>query len=163
MAKKPATLIPGDVLKERIEEYNLHINQVAEEVGLSVSAVRQIISNKAKISLHIAKRFAKYFGDTVEFWIEMQLKYDLAELDKDAELNESLKLIPRAKKAAAKPEPKRGRKPAAGKAEKPVKAAVKAGRGKPGRKPAKDKETAGAKTGAKRGRKPGNAGGGSDS
>ena len=131
MAKKSSLLIPGEVLKGKLDEYNLHITQVAEDIGLSVSAIRQIISNKAKISLHIAKRLAKYFATDTEYWVKLQNDYDLAELDKDPQFNDELKAIPKAKKLAAPVVSGRGRKPANAAAAADAKAPV-------GRKPKKD-------------------------
>jgi addiction module HigA family antidote len=110
--KKPAVLVPGNVLKEEyLDEYQISITQLASDIGLSVSAVRQIISNKAKISLHIAKRLAKYFNTTVDYWVELQTRYDLVELDRDADLNEELKRIPKAKKQAVAKDKDAGKKP----------------------------------------------------
>lgn len=110
--KKPATLVPGDVLKGLLDEYQIHISQLANDIGLSVSAVRQIVANKAKISLHIAKRLSKYFNTTIAYWVELQNAFDLAELEKDTELTEIIKSIPKAKKASPPKEPKESPKAA---------------------------------------------------
>ncbi|MDR2534968.1 MAG: HigA family addiction module antidote protein [Treponema sp.] len=99
MAKKQTLLVPGEELKKLLDEYNIHISTLAGDIGLSVSAIRQIVANKAKVSLHIAKRLAKYFNETtVDYWVAMQNAYDLAELDRDPEFIETLKNIPKAKK-----------------------------------------------------------------
>ncbi|MDR1957363.1 MAG: HigA family addiction module antidote protein [Treponema sp.] len=100
--KKSAVLLPGDVLRDLLEEYQVNPTQLAEDIQMSVSAIRQIVSNKAKISLHIAKRLAKYFNTTVQYWVELQTTFDLAELDKDTELADVIKQIPKAKKPTAK-------------------------------------------------------------
>jgi addiction module HigA family antidote len=98
-AKKQAVLVPGTVLKEKfLNEYGLTPAKVAEDIGLSQSIIRQILGNKAKISLRIALHLSKYFGNPVEYWIDLQNTHDLAILDGDAELKEILKKIPKAKK-----------------------------------------------------------------
>ncbi|MDR0568013.1 MAG: HigA family addiction module antidote protein [Spirochaetaceae bacterium] len=110
MAKK-TVLVPGEELKKKLEEYNIPISVLSADIGLSVSAVRQIITNRAKISLHIARRLAKYFAETsVAYWTEIQTAYDIAELDKDPAFAESFKKIPRAKKIAP-PAPKAKKAP----------------------------------------------------
>jgi len=137
MAKK-ALPLPGDELKKLLEEYNISIAQVSKEVGLSVSAIRQILSGKAKVSLHIAKRLSKYFPQTtVKYWIDLQTAYDLAELDKDTELNDELKKIPKAKKNAQ------------------VSAPVKSGKGGKGGKAVAEKAQAKGGKGSKGGKKAG--------
>lgn len=99
--KKQTVLVPGTVLKENyLDAYQLSPGKLAEDIGLSASAVRNVLINKAKISLNVAVRLAKYFGTTVQYWVELQNVYDLAEINQDAELNESLKKIPKAKKPA---------------------------------------------------------------
>ncbi|MDR2398175.1 MAG: HigA family addiction module antidote protein [Spirochaetaceae bacterium] len=93
---------PGDVLRDLLDEYQLNPTQLAEDIQMSVSAIRQIVSNKAKISLHIAKRLSKYFNTTVEYWVDLQNKFDMQKMEQDTELADILKQIPRAKKPTAK-------------------------------------------------------------
>jgi addiction module HigA family antidote len=130
MAKKPAILVPGTVLRETyMDEYQISVAQLSKDIGLSASAVRQLINNKLKVSIVIALRLSKYFGTTVQYWIDLQNQYELSELAKDKELTESLKSIPKAKKAPAsakgaavkKVPGKRGRKPASDTAKPAVK------------------------------------------
>ncbi|MDR3341281.1 MAG: HigA family addiction module antidote protein [Treponema sp.] len=115
--KKQAVLQPGTVLKESfLDAYQISVAQLAEDIGISSSAVRQIISNKAKISLHIALRLSKYFGTEKSYWVDLQNTYDLSELSKDVELAEIVKQIHKAKKPAPSKQvdkPARGRKAAA--------------------------------------------------
>ncbi|MDR1950249.1 MAG: HigA family addiction module antidote protein [Spirochaetaceae bacterium] len=140
--KKQPILHPGTVLKESfLDTYQITVAKLSEDIGLSPSAIRQIISGKLKISTPNALKLAKYFDNPVQYWIELQNQYDLAELEKDAELNEILKKIPKAKKAP----PKAADKPAAGKkaadakkAAAPKAAAAKAPRAP--KKPAEAKE-----------------------
>jgi addiction module HigA family antidote len=113
---------PGILFKTFLDDYNLTPAKLAADIKLSQSSIRLLINEKLKVSTPIALRLAKYFGNPVEFWIDLQNKYDLAEASKDAELSEILKGIPKAKKApqtksaqAAAPA-KKGRKPAADKA-----------------------------------------------
>jgi addiction module HigA family antidote len=125
--KKQPVLVPGVVLKESfLDVYQLTPAKLAEDLQLSQSAIRQILTNKTKISLNVGIRLAKYFGNSVQYWIELQNNYDLAEADKDEELSAILKSIPKvqkppkataAKKAAAKPA---GRKAATKDAKAPV-------------------------------------------
>jgi plasmid maintenance system antidote protein VapI len=53
---------------------------------------------KIRISLNVAFRLAKYFGNTYQFWLDMQTRYDVAELQKDAAFTTAIKNIPKAKK-----------------------------------------------------------------
>jgi addiction module HigA family antidote len=97
---KTTTKNPGSVLKSFLEEYQLNPSKLAAAVKLSQSTIRQITLNKMKISTPIALRFAKFFGNPVEFWIDVQSQYDIAESAKDPELSAILKDIQKAKKPA---------------------------------------------------------------
>lgn len=98
MAKQPAK-IPGMVLKESfLDEYGLSTGKVAEDTGLSQSAIRQILMGRIRISLNVAVRFGKYFGNTFQYWLDLQTCYDIAELRKDTAFTEAVKKIPKAKK-----------------------------------------------------------------
>jgi addiction module HigA family antidote len=91
---------PGSILKSFLEEYQLNPSKLAAAVKLSQSTIRQITLNKMKISIPIALRFAKYFGNPLEFWIDIQSQYDVAQSTKDPELSAILKDIQKAKKPA---------------------------------------------------------------
>jgi addiction module HigA family antidote len=99
MSKK---IVPGDVLKKELESYGISVTQFSKDIGLSASAVRQLVSSKLKISLEIALKLAKYFGKTVKYWVDLETDYRLAVLGDDAKLTAALKNIPKAKKAPAK-------------------------------------------------------------
>jgi addiction module HigA family antidote len=135
--KKQTVLVPGSVLKETfLEKYQISVSKVSEDIGLSPSAVRQIINNKLKISTVVALRLSKYFDTPAKYWIDLQNSYDLAELEKDSALTDALKKIPKAKKAppakkpAAKAAAKAGGTKTAAKGAASKVAAAKAGAGK---------------------------------
>jgi addiction module HigA family antidote len=168
-SKMPKTLqTPGSFLALMLEKYKLNPFKLSKDIQLSQSAVRMITIGKTKITTPVAMRLAKYFNTNPEFWLAMQMKWDITEASKDKALMKVVKSIsrvkkgtaggdktvaakkPATKKKAAKPKKvaaKRGRKPAAGRAN-PKKVAVKRGR-KPVAGRAKPRKVA-----AKRGRKP---------
>jgi addiction module HigA family antidote len=106
---KPAIQSPGAVLQSFLDDYQLNPGKLAEAVSLSQSAIRQVVIGKTRISIPVALRLAKYFGNTPEYWIDIQNKYDLSEAARDSELTAVLKGISKAKK----PSPQKAAKPAA--------------------------------------------------
>ncbi|MDR1127725.1 MAG: HigA family addiction module antidote protein [Treponema sp.] len=140
---KTAVLVPGTVLKGLLESYHISVAKISEDIGLSPSAVRQLVNNKLKISTIIALRLAKYFDKKPEYWIGLQANYELLLLQKDAGVTAALKTVPKAQKQPA-PAPKKAARPAA--ARKP--AAPRAGAKSAAKKPAAPK--AGAKPAAKK-------------
>ncbi|MDR1899973.1 MAG: HigA family addiction module antidote protein [Treponema sp.] len=136
---------PGTVLKEKfIDKYQLNPSQLAKALGLSQSAVRNITINKAKITLPIALRLAKYFQTKENYWIDLQNAYDLAALKEDKKFAAVLGKVKTAQMPEKKAETKKAdakKAPAvkAKKARKPVAAAAKE---KKGRKPSVKKGAA---------------------
>jgi addiction module HigA family antidote len=123
MAKVVET--PGAILNALMEEYQLNPTKLAGEIKLSPSGVRQITTGKTRITAHVALRLSRFFGNTPEYWLDIQNKADLAEAAKDADLTSALKSIskakkpaPAAKKAAEKAAPKAAAKPRAKRAPK---------------------------------------------
>ena len=95
-----ATKTPASVLQSFMDEYQLNPFSLSKAINLSSSAVRQIVIGKSKISVSTALRLAKIFGQTPVFWLDLQREEDLAEADKDKELQDTLKGISKAKKPA---------------------------------------------------------------
>jgi addiction module HigA family antidote len=93
---------PSAVFKSYLEEYNLTASKVAADIKLSQSSIRLLIGGKLKISVPIALRLAKYFGNKAEYWVSLQTAYELAESAKDPELVPILRTIPKAKKLESK-------------------------------------------------------------
>jgi addiction module HigA family antidote len=99
MAK--SSQIPGVVLLKFLDDYQLNPTKLAAALKLSQSAVRQITINKTRISVPVALRLAKFFGNSCEFWLDLQKDYDLFVAEKDSKLNAALKGIQKVKKPAA--------------------------------------------------------------
>jgi addiction module HigA family antidote len=106
---KPVIQSPGSVLQSLLDEYQLNPGKLGKAVSLSQSAIRQVVIGKTRVSVPMALRLAKYFGNTPEYWIDLQNKYDLAEAAKDNELTAVLKGIVKGKK----PVPQKAEKAAA--------------------------------------------------
>ena len=69
---------PGEILKEEfIAEYNLSQGALARAVGISPNRITEIINNRRRITADTALRLALYFGNSPEFWMNLQANYDL--------------------------------------------------------------------------------------
>lgn len=79
MAKNEfAPVTPGEMLKEEfLAEYALSQNQLAKAVGISPNRIAEIVNNRRRITADTALRLGLYFGNSAEFWINLQSHYDL--------------------------------------------------------------------------------------
>ena len=96
------TQTPASALKTLIDEYQLNPYSLSKAINLNHSAVRQILIGKSKVTVPIALRLAKFFGQTPAFWLDLQRAVDLDDAENDKELVEVLNGISKAKKPATK-------------------------------------------------------------
>jgi antitoxin HigA-1 len=76
--RKFEAVTPGEILKEEfLAEYNLSQGALARAVGISPNRVTEIINNRRRITADTALRLALYFGNSPEFWMNLQANYDL--------------------------------------------------------------------------------------
>ena len=69
---------PGEILKEDfLIPMNISAYKLAKETFLDQTRISEIIRGKRSITVETALRFAKYFGTTPEFWINIQTQYDM--------------------------------------------------------------------------------------
>lgn len=69
---------PGEMLKEEfLVEYGLSQNRLAKAIGISPNRIAEIINNRRRITADTALRLALYFGNSPEFWMNLQTHYDL--------------------------------------------------------------------------------------
>ncbi len=68
---------PGIELKKKIFSKGLNMSQFAYQIEVPVSRISDIVSGKREITLDSAKKFAKYFGDSVQYWLYRQSDYNI--------------------------------------------------------------------------------------
>ena len=74
---------PGEILKEEfIVPMGLNAAQVAARIFVPAGRITDIINNKRTITADTAIRLSKLFGTTPNFWLNLQLRYDLHIADK---------------------------------------------------------------------------------
>jgi antitoxin HigA-1 len=73
-----APVTPGEMLKEEfLVEYGLSQNQLAKAIGISPNRIAEIVNNRRRITADTALRLSLYFGNSPEFWLNLQTRYDL--------------------------------------------------------------------------------------
>ena len=73
-----APVTPGEMLKhEFLAEYRLSQSQLAKAIGISPNRIAEIVNNRRRITADTALRLSLYFGNSPEFWMNLQTHYDL--------------------------------------------------------------------------------------
>src|SRR5436853_1184071 len=69
---------PGEMLRDEfLVDYGLSQNQLAKTIGISPNRIAEIVNNRRRITADTALRLSLYFGNTPEFWMNLQAHYDL--------------------------------------------------------------------------------------
>jgi addiction module HigA family antidote len=78
MAKKLKPVHPGEILREEFMlPLGLSMNRMALDLRVPVTRIADIANERRGITADTALRFARYFGNTPVFWMNLQTRYDL--------------------------------------------------------------------------------------
>jgi addiction module HigA family antidote len=78
MTKKLSPITPGDVLiEEFLRPMDISQNKLARDINVPANRISQIVNGKREISADTALRLGRYFGIEPEFWLNLQLRYNI--------------------------------------------------------------------------------------
>jgi addiction module HigA family antidote len=76
--KKLAPVHPGEILqKEFLEPLGLSQNRLALALGVPARRINEIVLGKRGITADTALRLARYFKMSPQFWLGLQMDYEL--------------------------------------------------------------------------------------
>ncbi len=80
---------PGAIVRhDCIEPLGPTVTEAARILGLTRQALNNLVNGKAGVSAEMAVRLAKAFGSEPEFWLRLQMNYDLAQVRRrESEIN----------------------------------------------------------------------------
>jgi antitoxin HigA-1 len=88
---------PGEILRtEFMEPLGLSSYRLAKELHVSAPRINDLVREKRSITADAAMRLSAYFGNSAQFWLNLQNKHDMWVAAKDRSL---AKVKPRAKAA----------------------------------------------------------------
>jgi len=77
-ANKIEPLHPGEILLEDfLKPMGISQNRVALDIRVPARRINEIVLGKRRITTDTALRLAKYFSMSPQFWLGLQLDYDL--------------------------------------------------------------------------------------
>lgn len=77
-SKKMNPLHPGEILQEEfLKPMNLSQNKLALDIRVPARRINEIVHGKRRITADTAMRLAKYFKMSPQFWLGLQMDYDL--------------------------------------------------------------------------------------
>ena len=103
---------PGEVLKEEfLDAYGLSQYELAKRIDVPAPRINAIVLGKRGISADTALRLARFFGNSPQFWLNLQNHYDLEAASEEIGANLERAVPIRVDQLPAKPdrEPRTGR------------------------------------------------------
>lgn len=88
---------PGEVLaKDFLEPLHLSQYRLAKDIHVPPRRINEIVLGKRGITADTALRLARYFGTSVEVWMNLQVRYevDTASLAEGKAIERSIQLAP---------------------------------------------------------------------
>lgn len=69
---------PGEIIKEEyLKPLNMSVNALAVALRVPAPRINDVVRQKRGVSIDTALRLARYFNTTAQFWMNLQISYDL--------------------------------------------------------------------------------------
>ena len=76
--KKMEPVHPGEILTEEfLKPMDLSQNALARGLGVPPRRINEIVQGKRRVTADTALRLARFFGMSAEFWMGLQMDYEL--------------------------------------------------------------------------------------
>lgn len=93
MPDVPATH-PGEHLEEILDDLDISVSAFAERIGIDADRIQRIVETREPITANVAVRVGQALDMTPEFWLRLQLRYDVeAESEMDIEIQPISKAV----------------------------------------------------------------------
>lgn len=75
---------PGEILKlEFLEPLNITPYRLSKDLGVAQTRISEILMGKRSITADTALRLSRYFGNSAQFWLNLQTQYDLRQAQQE--------------------------------------------------------------------------------
>ncbi|MGB6295242.1 MAG: HigA family addiction module antitoxin [Rivularia sp. (in: cyanobacteria)] len=86
---------PGEILQlEFLEPMNISAYRLSKDIGVTQTRISEILSGKCSITADTALRLSRYFGNSAQFWLNLQTEYDLRQaINENAQVYNRISLV----------------------------------------------------------------------
>ncbi len=75
---------PGEILKlEFLEPLDITPYRLSRDIGVAQTCINEILAGKRSITADTALRLSRYLGNSAQFWLNLQARYDLRQAQED--------------------------------------------------------------------------------
>jgi addiction module HigA family antidote len=69
---------PGEILREELETRGISLNKMARDTRIPLSRVSKLVHCQRSFTPETSLRLERYLGASAQFWLNLQVAYDLA-------------------------------------------------------------------------------------
>jgi addiction module HigA family antidote len=81
--KSKVTARPGGLLKHELKVRDLSANRLALDIGVPSGRITDILNGRRSITADTAVRLGRYFGNSAQFWLDLQGQFDIAMVERE--------------------------------------------------------------------------------
>ena len=74
---------PGRLLKRELGARKLSANRLSLDIGVPSGRITDILNARRSITADTAVRLGRYFGNSAQFWLDLQSQYDIAMVERE--------------------------------------------------------------------------------
>ena len=87
---------PGEILREEfLVPLRITAHALSQAIRVPATRVNDIVNGKRGVTADTALRLARYFGNSPEFWLNLQAAYDLRTAEREAAAKIEREVAPR--------------------------------------------------------------------
>lgn len=80
---KLALFHPGRLLKRELGARKLSASRLSFDIVVPSGRITDILNGRRSITTDTAVRLGRYFGNSAQFWIDLQSQYDIAVVERE--------------------------------------------------------------------------------
>jgi addiction module HigA family antidote len=73
---------PGRLLKRELAARKLSANRLSLDIGVSYGPITDTLHSQRSITADTAVRLGRYFGNSAQFWLDLQSQCDIAVVER---------------------------------------------------------------------------------
>ena len=74
---------PGHLLKRELTTRKLSANRLSLDIGVPSGRITDILNGRRAITADTAVRLGRYFGNSAQFWVDLQSQYDIGLVERE--------------------------------------------------------------------------------
>jgi addiction module HigA family antidote len=87
---------PGEILREEfLIPLEMSAHALSQAIRVPATRVNDIVNGRRGVTADTALRLARYFGNSAEFWLNLQAAYDLRTAERDVAPKIEKEILPR--------------------------------------------------------------------